>query len=118
MNADGTVSDAPPALPAASPTVPGDLDAALPKLATLVTERKRVFSVGLDPDAEQTAAEWFESLGYRTITGDTHYTKAGTPHHSPHPRIKINHPSFYEGIFHSTPPANQWRRRLKGGALK
>jgi hypothetical protein len=46
-------------------------------LAALVTERKRTFSVGLDPDAEQTAAEWFEALGYRTLTGDTHYIKAG-----------------------------------------
>ena len=50
-------------------------DAAMPELATLVTERKRTFSVGLDPDVESTAAEWFESLGYRTLNGDTHYTK-------------------------------------------
>ena len=38
-------------------------------------ERKRVFSVGLDPGVEQTAAEWFESLGYATLTGSVHYTK-------------------------------------------
>ena len=46
-----------------------------PELAKFVDERKRVFSVGLDPDVEQTAAEWFESLGYATLTGDVHYTK-------------------------------------------
>ena len=37
--------------------------------------RVRTFSVGLDPNLEQTAAEWFESLGYRTLTGDVKYTK-------------------------------------------
>ena len=46
-----------------------------PELAKFVDERKRVFSVGLDPDVEQTAAEWFESLGYATLTGSVHYTK-------------------------------------------
>lgn len=105
MNADGTVSDTPaavapvnpaaeaeastaaaaaaaaaaanPAAPAVPGTTvaPGALDAAMPDLADLVTDRKRAFSVGLDPEVEQTAAEWFESLGYRTLSGDTHYTK-------------------------------------------
>ena len=46
-----------------------------PELAKFVDERKRVFSVGLDPGVEQTAAEWFESLGYATLTGSVHYTK-------------------------------------------
>ena len=97
MNADGTVSDAPVPVPAAdgagsaAAATPGPVstahattggaagageDEVLPDLAPLVTERKRTFSVGLDPDVEQTAAEWFESLGYRTLNGDTHYTKA------------------------------------------
>ena len=51
-------------------------DEPLPELAVGVVERRRCFSVGLDPDAEQTAAEWFQSLGYRVLTGDQHYTKA------------------------------------------
>jgi len=35
----------------------------------------RRYSVGLDPDVEETAAEWFQSLGYRVLTGENHLTK-------------------------------------------
>ena len=57
---------------------PADIQAditPLPSLAAGVDARVRTFSVGLDPNLEQTAAEWFESLGYRTLTGDVKYTK-------------------------------------------
>lgn len=46
-----------------------------PELAEYVTARKRVFSLGLDPDVERTAAEWFESLGYVSLHGDRHFAK-------------------------------------------
>ena len=49
--------------------------ALLPALAEGVNARVKTFSVGLDPMHEQTAAEWFESLGYRTLTGDVKYVK-------------------------------------------
>jgi hypothetical protein len=63
-----------------------------PELAKFVDERKRVFSVGLDPDVEQTAAEWFESLGYATLTGDVHYTKGfwGGVTTEPDPRLGVS----------------------------
>ena len=32
-------------------------------LASDVSRRVQTFSVGLDPDVEETAAEWFQSLG-------------------------------------------------------
>ena len=46
-----------------------------PELAEYVTARTRVFSLGLDPDVERTAAEWFESLGYVSLHGDRHFAK-------------------------------------------
>jgi hypothetical protein len=46
-----------------------------PELAKYVTARKRVFSLGLDPEVERTAAEWFESLGYVSLHGDRHFAK-------------------------------------------
>ena len=46
-----------------------------PELAEYVTARKRVFSLGLDPEVERTAAEWFESLGYVSLHGDRHFAK-------------------------------------------
>ena len=46
-----------------------------PELAKYVTARVRVFSIGLDPEVERTAAEWFESLGYVSLHGDRHLAK-------------------------------------------
>lgn len=46
-----------------------------PPLAKYVTSRERVFSLGLDPEVELIAAEWFESLGYVSLHGDTHFAK-------------------------------------------
>ena len=42
-------------------------------LASDVSRRVQTFSVGLDPDVEETAAEWFQSLGYRTMSGDEQF---------------------------------------------
>ena len=61
-------------------------------LAPLVTSRVQLFSVGLDPDAERTAGEWFESLGYRTLTGDERFDKGfwgGVIRHSD-PRLAVS----------------------------
>ncbi len=42
-----------------------------PELNTLVTSRARVFSAGLDPFLEATAASWFENLGFLALESTT-----------------------------------------------
>jgi len=45
------------------------------RLAKFVTSREKVFSLGLDPEVELIAAEWFESLGYVSLHGGKHFAK-------------------------------------------
>ena len=90
--------------------------ALLPALAEGVNARVKTFSVGLDPMHEQTAAEWFESLGYRTLTGDVKYVKGywGGTRAEADPRLGRGSPS--------TPPLSnprplpsgkEWASRLR-----